>query len=84
MTLRSIALVLCAGVALAANVFEGSGLSAGTADVRQQDMAVIEKLHDQEVAATLSRDMAALTELWTDDGADGRWKCARGMWNTSE
>jgi ketosteroid isomerase-like protein len=32
-----------------------------------QDMAGIEKLHSQDVAATLSRDTAALTELWTDD-----------------
>ena len=32
-----------------------------------QDMAAIEKLHRQDVAATLSRDTAALTALWTDD-----------------
>ncbi len=30
-------------------------------------MAAIEKLHRQDIAATLSRDAAALTDLWTDD-----------------
>jgi len=31
------------------------------------DRAAIEKLHQQDVAATLSRDPVALTDLWTDD-----------------
>ena len=31
-------------------------------------MAGIEKLHQQDIAATLSRDSRALTDLWTDDG----------------
>ena len=30
-------------------------------------MAEIEKLHRQDITATLLRDTAALTELWTDD-----------------
>ena len=34
---------------------------------RVQDMAGIEKLHSQDVAATLSQDLAALSKLWTDD-----------------
>ena len=29
--------------------------------------AAIEKLHQQDIAATLSRDPVALTDLWTDD-----------------
>ena len=33
-----------------------------------KDMAGIEKFHQQEIAATLSRDPVALTDLWTDDG----------------
>jgi ketosteroid isomerase-like protein len=32
-----------------------------------EEMAEIEKLHRQDIAATLSRDTAALTEQWTDD-----------------
>jgi len=33
-----------------------------------QDMVGIEKFHQQDIAATLSRDPVALTDLWTDDG----------------
>ena len=38
-----------------------------TTDKKAQDMAGIEKLHTQDIAATLSRDPVALTDLWTDD-----------------
>src|SRR6266851_9979801 len=67
MTLRSVAVVLCASVALTAHVFEGSGLSAKAANGYAQDMAAIEKLHAQDIAATLSQDPGALAKLWTDD-----------------
>ena len=67
MTHRSGAVVLCAFVALTAHVFQGSGLGAKMDDAHK-DLAAIEKLHSQEIAATLSRDTAALTELFTDDG----------------
>ena len=67
MTRRSVTLVACALVALTAFVFEGTGCRRKTADTHVQDMAEIEKLHRQDIAATLSRDTAALTELWTDD-----------------
>jgi uncharacterized protein (TIGR02246 family) len=46
---------------------QGSGLSAKTDDAHAQDLAAIEKLRRQDIAATLSRDIAALTDLWTDD-----------------
>ncbi len=36
-------------------------------DKKAQDMAGIEKFHRQDIAATLSRDPVALTDLWTDD-----------------
>jgi ketosteroid isomerase-like protein len=36
-------------------------------DAHTQDLAAIEKFHSQDIAATLSGDTAALTELWTDD-----------------
>jgi uncharacterized protein (TIGR02246 family) len=71
MALRSVAVVLCASVALTAHVahvFQGSVLSAKTANGHAQDMAGIEKFLAQDIAATFSRDPAALTELWTDDG----------------
>lgn len=38
-----------------------------TTDRKAQDRAGIEKFHQQDIAATLSRDPGALTELWTDD-----------------
>src|SRR5262245_58152915 len=38
-----------------------------TTDKKAQDMASIEKLRQQDIAATLSRDPVALTDLWTDD-----------------
>jgi ketosteroid isomerase-like protein len=34
---------------------------------RDADLAAIEKFHQQDIAATLSRDPDALTNLWTDD-----------------
>jgi hypothetical protein len=54
-----------------------SGMRSGV--THAQDMAGIEQLHRQDIAATLSRDTAALTDLWTDDavrlgpGAAGRY-----------
>jgi hypothetical protein len=38
-----------------------------TTDKKAQDMAGIEKFHQQDMASTLSRDPVALTEMWTDD-----------------
>ena len=67
MSRRSVALVACALVALTAFVFEGTGCRRKTVDTHAQEMAAIERLHRQDVAATLSRDAAALTEFWTDD-----------------
>ena len=34
---------------------------------RDADLAAIEKLRQQDIAATLSRDPVALTDYWTDD-----------------
>ncbi len=36
-------------------------------EARDADLAAIEKFHQQDIAATLSRDSVALTDLWTDD-----------------
>jgi uncharacterized protein (TIGR02246 family) len=67
MTLRSVAVVLCAFVALTAHVFQGSRLSAKLDDAHAQDLAAIEKFLSQDIAATLAHDMAALTEMNADD-----------------
>jgi ketosteroid isomerase-like protein len=42
-------------------------LTSLAGQVRTADTAAIEKLFQQDIAATLSRDAVALTELWTDD-----------------
>ncbi len=69
MALRSVAVVLCAfgAGALAAQSVQPTRASARTEDAHAQDRAAIERLRGDDVAATLSRDTAALTEIWTDD-----------------
>lgn len=37
-------------------------------EANEQARSGIEKLHQQDIAATLSRDSRALADLWTDDG----------------
>ena len=53
-------------IALTAGVL-GSDVISGKTDTRTQDLAAIEKLHRQDIAATLSGDPRALAELWTVD-----------------
>src|SRR5215510_11546550 len=52
---------------LAGQVVQGPVASAGSKGGRPADIAAIEKLRQQDIAATLSRDPAALTEYWADD-----------------
>jgi ketosteroid isomerase-like protein len=66
MTHRSLAVVLCAFVALTAHVFQGCGSGVKMDDAHTQDLAAIEKVLSQDIAATVSRDTAALTDQWTD------------------
>jgi uncharacterized protein (TIGR02246 family) len=61
-------MVLCAFVAVTAHVFQGSGLQGRTDDVHTRDLVAIQKFLRQDIAATLSRDTTALTDLYTDDG----------------
>jgi ketosteroid isomerase-like protein len=67
MTLRFAAVVFCALPVLAGHVVQRPGASAGSDTARQAVLAAIEKLHQQDIAATLSRDPVAQTDLWTDD-----------------
>jgi uncharacterized protein (TIGR02246 family) len=67
MRVRSVAVAVCALTALAAQVLQGQAASARSDGGRAADLAAIEKLHQQDIAATLSRDPVALTDLWTDD-----------------
>jgi uncharacterized protein (TIGR02246 family) len=60
-------LFACALVMLSASGCH-PGLSQKTgADSRERELDGIEKLHQQDIAATLSDDPSALAELWTDD-----------------
>ena len=68
MTLRTIGVVSCASLAVAMHISQGS-IVAGTAVENQaEEMAAIEEFRRQDVAATLSQDLRALADLWTEDG----------------
>jgi uncharacterized protein (TIGR02246 family) len=63
----SVAVVVGALTALGGHVVLGQAGLPGSDRGRSADLAAIEKLHQQDIAATLSRDPVALTDLWTDD-----------------
>ena len=67
MRLRSVAVVVGAVIAMAGQVLQRPAASAGSEKDRAADLAAIEKLFQQDIAATVSRDPVALTDLWTDD-----------------
>ena len=48
-------------------MLHGPAASAGSQSDRAADRAAIEKLRQQDIAATFSRDPVALTDYWTDD-----------------
>src|SRR5438874_1606229 len=54
-----------------------------TTNKKAQDMAGIEKLRQQDIAATLSRGPVALTDLWTDDAVRLSPGPVGGGWQTS-
>ena len=66
-TQRAATLAACALLAMTACISERTGMAEKTAHAHTQDLAAIERLRQQDVAATLAGDMAALGELWTDD-----------------
>jgi ketosteroid isomerase-like protein len=65
--MREVAVVVCMLTALSGHTLQGPAASAGRQASRAADLAAIEKAHQQDIAATLSRDPVALTDLWTDD-----------------
>ena len=67
MKVLSVAVVVGALTAFAEQVVQRPAASVGSDKGRDADLAAIEKLHQQDIAATLSRDPVALTDLWTDD-----------------
>ena len=67
MTLHSLVLALSALTVLALHGGQERGLSAEKDAGRAADLAAIENARKQDIAATLSHDPVALTDLWTDD-----------------
>jgi hypothetical protein len=69
MTQRSVVVALFGWTVLTSHVLQGPAASAGSQSQggRAADLAAIEKFRQQDIAATLSRDPVALTDLWTDD-----------------
>jgi ketosteroid isomerase-like protein len=68
MKVLSVAVVVGALAAFPEQVVQNPPASVGSdRGGRDADRAAIEKLHQQDIAATLSRDPAALTDLWTED-----------------
>lgn len=63
----SLAVVVIALNAFAGQAAQKPAVPVGTGEGRAADRAAIEKLHQQDVAATLARDPVTLTDLWTDD-----------------
>jgi ketosteroid isomerase-like protein len=54
-------------IVLAGQVSQGEAASAGSQSGHASERAAIEKLHQRDIVATVSRDPDALTDYWTDD-----------------
>ena len=67
MRVHLMTVAVCALTALGGPVPHGPAASAGSQTDRAADRAAIENLRQQDIAATISRDPAALTEYWADD-----------------
>jgi uncharacterized protein (TIGR02246 family) len=62
-----VAVVVGALTPLAGQVVQGPAASAGSDRGYDADRAAIEKLKQQDAAATVARDAVAMADLWTDD-----------------
>lgn len=67
MRVHSLTVAVCALTALGGLVAQGPAASAGSQKDRAADLAAIEKVRQQDIAATISRDPVALTDFWTED-----------------
>ena len=67
MTVLSVAVAVGAFAAVIGPVVFGPAAWTESSQGRDADRAAIEKLHQQDIAATLSQDSVALTGLWTED-----------------
>src|SRR5512138_2478859 len=62
-----VVVVVCALTVLGGQVPQGPAASADSQPDRAADRAAIEKLRQQDIAATLARDPVALTDNWSED-----------------
>ena len=67
MTLHPVVLGVCVSAILSLHGGQAGGASGVRDADRAADLAAIEKLRRQDITATLSRDPAALTDLWSED-----------------
>jgi ketosteroid isomerase-like protein len=67
MRLHSVVLALCVSVVVTLHGGQARGVSAALGAPRAADLAALERVRQQDIAATLSGDPVALTDLWTDD-----------------
>ena len=67
MKVLSAAVIAVALTALSGSVIQEPAGSVRNARGRDSDLAAIERLRQQDIAATVARDPNALTEFWTDD-----------------
>ena len=67
MRLHAMTVVVCALTALGGHARHEPAVAAGSQPDRAADLAAIEKLRQQDIAATVARDPVALTDLWAED-----------------
>ena len=67
MRLHAVSVVVCVLTALGGQVLHGPAVAADGQANRATDLAAIEKLRRQDIAATIARDPVALTDFWTED-----------------
>lgn len=67
MTLHLVVVGLVVSTGLTLHGSQAREVSAAADAERAADVAAIEKIRQQDIAATISRDPVALTELWTED-----------------
>lgn len=67
MTMHTIVVGLSALAVVALHDGQQTVSRAGTDAARAADLAAIDKLRQQDIAATVARDPVALTDLWAED-----------------
>ena len=67
MTKNSLAVVLFGLAVVTGHLSQGRSSPVGIEAGRQADLVAIEKLRQQDIAATIARDPIALSDFWTDD-----------------